>query len=182
MSSKDTDLVLPRILIPEAKIKQRIQDLATEIAFDYRGKEVTAVCVLKGSFIFFADLIRQIDLPMNCEFMGLSSYGSKMVSSGEVKVTLDMTEPMAGKHVIIIEDIVDTGLTMQFLVNTIRARKPASLKICSLLVKPECMRADIEVDYVGFKLNKEFVVGYGLDHAGRFRHLPYVGVIENDHH
>lgn len=177
-----TSDLLPRVLIPEIKIKQKIQDLATEIAFDYRGKEVTAVCVLKGSFIFFADLIRQIDLPMACEFMGLSSYGNKTVSSGEVKVTLDLTEPLAGKHVIIFEDIVDTGLTMQYLVNTLKARKPASLKVCSLLVKPESMKCDIEIDYVGFKLGKEFVVGYGLDHAGRFRHLPYVGVVENDRH
>jgi hypoxanthine phosphoribosyltransferase len=176
-----TQMVLPRVLIPETKIKQKIQDLATEISFDYRGKEVTAICVLKGSFIFFADLIRQIDLPLHCEFMGLSSYGNKTVSSGEVKVTLDMTEPLNGKHVIIVEDIVDTGLTMQYLVHALKARKPASLKICSLLVKPESMKADIEIDYVGFKLSNEFVVGYGLDHAGRFRHLPYIGVVENEH-
>lgn len=174
-------MVLPRVLIPEIKIKQRIQDLATEIAFDYRGKDVTVICVLKGSFIFFADLIRQIDLPMQCEFMGVSSYGSKTVSSGEVKLTLDMTEPLNGKHVIIVEDIVDTGLTMAYLVNSLKARRPASLKICSLLVKPDAIKADIEVDYTGFKLGSEFVVGYGLDHAGRYRHLPYIGVIENEH-
>lgn len=174
-------MVLPRVLIPETKIKQRIQDLATEISFDYRGKDVTAICVLKGSFIFFADLIRAIDLPLACEFMGVSSYGNKTVSSGEVKVTLDMTEPLAGKHVVIIEDIVDTGLTMQYLITALKARKPASLKICSLLVKPESMKADIEIDYVGFKLGNEFVVGYGLDHGGRFRHLPYIGVVENEH-
>lgn len=176
-----SQITLPRVLIPETKIKQKIQDLATEISFDYRGKEVVAICVLKGSFIFFADLIRQIDLPIHCEFMGLSSYGSKTVSSGEVKVTLDMTEPLNGKHVIIVEDIVDSGLTMQYLVNALKARKPASLKVCSLLVKPESMKADIEIDYVGFKLGNEFVVGYGLDHAGRFRQLPYIGVVENEH-
>jgi hypoxanthine phosphoribosyltransferase len=173
---------LPRVLIPEVKLKQRVQDLATEIAFDYRGKEITAICVLKGSFIFFADLMRQVDLPMHCEFMGLSSYGNKTISSGEVKITLDMTEPLNGKHVIIVEDIVDTGLTMQYLVNHLKARKPASLKICSLLTKPDCLKCEIDVDYVGFKLNREFVVGYGLDHAGRFRNLPYIGVIENEHH
>lgn len=174
-------MILPRVLIPEIKIKQRIQDMAAEISFDYRGKDVTAICVLKGSFIFFADLIRQIDLPLQCEFMGLSSYGNKTVSSGEVKVTLDMTEPLSGKHVVIVEDIVDTGLSMQYLVSSLKARKPASLKICSLLVKPESMKADIEIDYVGFKLGSEFVVGYGLDHAGRYRQLPYIGVIENEH-
>lgn len=174
-------MTLPRVLIPESKIKSRIQDMATEISFDFRGRELAVICVLKGSFIFFADLIRQIDLPMSCEFMGVSSYGNKMTSSGEVKLTLDMTEPLAGKNVIIVEDIVDTGLTMQYLVNNLKARKPASLKVCSLLVKPESLKCDLEIDYVGFKLGKEFVVGYGLDHAGRFRQLPYIGVIENEH-
>lgn len=173
---------LPKVLIAENKIKERIADLATEIAFDYRGKEVTAISVLKGSFIFFADLIRQIDLPMTCEFMGLSSYGNKTTSSGEVKVTLDLTEPIQGKHIIIIEDIVDTGLTMQYLINALKTRKPASLKICSLLVKPETLKCDIEIDYVGFKLGKEFVVGYGLDYANRYRQLPYIGVVEDAQH
>ena len=113
--------------------------------------------------------------------MGVSSYGSKTVSSGEVKVTLDLTEPLAGKHVILIEDIVDTGLTMQFLINALKARKPASLKVCSLLFKPDSLKCELHLDYVGFNLGKEFVVGYGLDYAGRYRHLPYVGVMENEH-
>ncbi|MBI3544732.1 MAG: hypoxanthine phosphoribosyltransferase [Deltaproteobacteria bacterium] len=177
-----TSLAVPKVLIPELKIKQRIQDMATEIMFDHRGKELTVICVLKGSFIFFADLIREIDLPMACEFMGVSSYGNKTTSSGEVKLTLDMTEPLNGKHVVIVEDIVDTGLTMQYLVNNLKQRKPASLKVCSLLVKPESLKCDIEIDYVGFKLGNEFVVGYGLDHAGKFRQLPYIGVVENEHH
>jgi hypoxanthine phosphoribosyltransferase len=171
----------PKVLIPEDKLKQRIQEIASEISYDYKGKEVTAICVLKGSFVFFADLIREIDLPLNCEFMGVSSYGSKTVSSGEVKVTLDLTEPLAGKHVILIEDIVDTGLTMQFLVNALKARKPASLKVCSLLFKPDSLKCELHLDYIGFNLGKEFVVGYGLDYAGRYRHLPYVGVMENEH-
>jgi len=174
-------MVLPRVLIPETKIRQRLQDLATEIAFDYRGKELTVVSILKGSFIFFADLIRLVDLPMSCEFMGVSSYGNKTQSSGEVKVTLDMTEPLQGKHILIVEDIVDTGLTMQYLINNLKARKPASLKICSLLVKPDAMKCEVEIDYVGFKLGREFVVGYGLDHAGRYRNLPYIGVLEDEH-
>lgn len=177
-----TPFEMPKVLIPEAKLRNRVQDLATEIAFDHRGKELTAICVLKGSFIFFADLIRQIDLPMQCEFMGVSSYGNKMISSGEVKMTLDLTEPLFGKHVIIVEDIIDSGLTMQYLVNTIKARKPASLKVCSLLYKPDSLKCDLNVDYHGFKLGNEFVVGYGLDYAGRYRQLPYVGVIENEKH
>ncbi|HRK01789.1 MAG TPA: phosphoribosyltransferase family protein, partial [Oligoflexia bacterium] len=109
----------PKVLIPETKIMNRVHELASEIAFDYRGKEITAICVLKGSFIFFADLIRNIDLPLNCEFMAVSSYGSKTTSSGEVKLTLDLTEPLEGKHVVVIEDIVDTGLTMQYLVENL---------------------------------------------------------------
>lgn len=176
-----TGETLPRALIPESKIRQKVKDLATEITFDYRGKEVVVICILKGSFIFYADLIREIDLTMSCEFMGVSSYGNKTSTSGEVKLTLDMTEPLAGKHVLIVEDIVDTGLTMEYLVNNLKSRKPASLKICSLLVKPESMKCDVEIDYVGFKLAKEFVVGYGLDYAGKFRQLPYIGVIDNEH-
>jgi hypoxanthine phosphoribosyltransferase len=172
---------LPKVLISEEKIRQRVRDLAAEIAFDYRGKELTTICVLKGSFIFFADLIRQIGLPMNCEFMGLSSYGNKTSSSGEVKVTLDMTEPLNGRHVLIIEDIVDTGLTMSYLLNNLKARQPASVKICSLLFKPDSLKCDLEVQYSGFKLGNEFVVGYGLDHAGRLRQLPYIGVVESEH-
>lgn len=176
-----SEIEFPKILIPESKIKQRIQDLGSEITFDYRGKEVTAVCVLKGSFIFFADLIRKIELPLSCEFVGMSSYGEKTTSSGEVKVTLDLNEPIQGKHVIIIEDIVDSGLTMQYIINMLKTRKPASLRVCSLLVKPESIKADIEIDYVGFRIGKEFVVGYGLDYANRFRHIPYIGVLESEH-
>lgn len=175
------DFHQPKVLIPEAKIKSRIRELASEIEFDFRGKEITAICVLRGSFIFFADLIRQIDLPLSCEFMGLSSYGNKTTSSGEVKLTLDLTEPLQGKNVIIIEDIVDTGLTMQYLVNHLKTRKPAMIRTCALLSKPEALKCDIDVDYTGFKLGKEFVVGYGLDHAGRYRQLPYIGVLENEH-
>lgn len=171
----------PKILIPEATLKQRVQDLASEIEFDYRAKEITAISILKGSFVFFADLIRKINLPLSCEFMGVSSYGDKAASSGEVKVTLDLNEPIQGKHVLLVEDIVDTGITMQYLMNVLKARKPASLRICALLTKPESMQTKIEIDYVGFKIGKEFVVGYGLDYAGRFRHLPYIGSIENEH-
>lgn len=173
-------LTLPRVLIPETKIRQRILELAQDITMDYRGKEVTAVCVLKGSFIFFADLIRHIDLPMNCEFMGVSSYGSKTVSSGEVKITLDAHEPLQGKHVLIVEDIVDSGLTMQYLLSTLKSRRPASLKVCSLLVKPESVKNEVTVDYTGFKIGNEFVVGYGLDYAGKYRQIPYIGVLENE--
>jgi hypoxanthine phosphoribosyltransferase len=177
----DKNSAFPRALITESKLKTRIQEMANEITFDYRGKEIIAVCVLKGSFIFFADLIRKIELPITCEFMGVSSYGDKTSSSGEVKVTLDLNDAIHGKHVLLIEDIVDSGITIDYLVNTLKSRKPASLRVASLLVKPEAIKTDVQIDYSGFKIGKEFVIGYGLDYAGRFRQLPYIGVLENEH-
>lgn len=180
MSAQDTDRKL-KPLIPEIKLQARIAELGQEIRQDYAGKEVVAICVLKGSFIFFSDLIRQLDLPLVCEFLGVSSYGNKMVSSGEVKVTLDLNEPIEGKHVIVIEDIVDSGLTLSFIMNMLRARKPASVKSCSLLFKPESLKTEIDIDYVGFKIGKEFVVGYGVDLAGKYRGLPYIAYVEHGH-
>jgi hypoxanthine phosphoribosyltransferase len=180
-TSEDLKNDVPKILIPEIKIQNRITELALDINHDYRGKEIVAVCVLKGSFIFFSDLIRSLDLPLTCEFLGVSSYGNKMVSSGEVKVTLDINEPLENKHVIVIEDIVDSGLTLTYIMDSLRARKPASLKSCALLVKPDSLRTEVDVDYLGFKIGKEFVVGYGIDFAGRFRGLPYIGYLEYGH-
>lgn len=171
----------PKILIPEVKLQARLTELADEILHDYKDKEIVAVCILKGSFVFFSDLIRKIDLPMSCEFLGVSSYGNKMVSSGEVKVTLDINEPLENKHVIVFEDIVDSGLTLSYIMNALRARKPASLKSCSLLLKPESLKTEVNVDYLGFKIGNEFVVGYGIDYAGKFRGLPYIGYVEHEH-
>jgi hypoxanthine phosphoribosyltransferase len=171
----------PKVLIPEIKIQARLAELAQEISHDYQGREITAICVLKGSFIFFSDLIRQLDLPMTCEFLGVSSYGNRMVSSGEVKVTLDINEPLENRHVIVVEDIVDSGLTLHYIMNMLRARKPATLKSCALLLKPDCLKTPTEVDYLGFKIGKEFVVGYGVDYAGAYRGLPYIGYLEHDH-
>ncbi len=179
--SDDTSKKEPKILIPEVKIQARIAELAKEINQDYKDKEITAVCVLKGSFIFFSDMIRQLDLPMTCDFLSLSSYGNQAVSSGEVKLTLDINEPLENKHVILFEDIVDTGLTLSYVLNLLKARKPASLKSCSLLLKPDCLKTKVDVDYLGFKIGKEFVVGYGIDLAGKYRSLPYIGYIEHDH-
>lgn len=172
---------LPKILIPEVKLQARIAEIAQEISHDYRDQEITAVCILKGSFIFFSDVIRQLDLPLTCEFLGVSSYGNKMVSSGEVKVTLDINEPLENRHVIVFEDIVDTGLTLSYIMNMLRGRRPATLKSCSLLLKPENLKVATEIDYVGFKIGQEFVVGYGVDLAGKYRGLPYVGYVEHDH-
>src|ERR1700756_4322858 len=143
--------IKPKILIPEVKIQQRLTEIAEEIRHDFRDKEIVAICILKGSFVFFSDLIRKIDLPMTCEFLGVSSYGNKMVSSGEVKVTLDINEPLENKHVIVFEDIVDSGLTLSYIMGALRARKPASLKSCALLFKPESLKTEVTVDYLGFK-------------------------------
>lgn len=171
----------PKILIPEIKIEARIAELAAQISNDYIGQDVTAICVLKGSFIFFSDILRKLDLTVHTEFLAVSSYGDKRVSSGEVKMMLDINDPLEGKHVILFEDIVDTGLTLSYLINNLRARRPASLRTCSLLFKPESMKIDVPIDYVGFKIGSEFVVGYGLDYAGKFRGLPYIGYLEQGH-
>lgn len=179
--SNETENKQPKILIPEVKLHARIAELAQEINHDYRGKQITAICILKGSFIFFSDLIRKLDLPMTCEFLGVSNYGNKMVSSGEVKITLDINEPLENRDVIVFDDIVDTGLTLSYIMNTLRARKPASIKSCSLLLKSDYLKTQMDVDYLGFKIGAEFVVGYGIDSDGKFRGLPYIGYIEHGH-
>lgn len=171
----------PKILIPDVRLQGRVAELGHEINHDYRGREIVAVCILKGSFIFFSDMIRSLDLPLSCEFLGVSSYGNRMVSSGEVKVTLDINEPLEGKHVIVFEDIVDSGLTLSYIMSSLAARKPASLKSCALLVKPDSLKTDVQVDYTGFKIGSEFVVGYGIDFAGKYRGLPYIGYLEHGH-
>lgn len=171
----------PKVLIPEVKLQARIQELAAQINADYQDKEVTAICVLKGTFIFFSDIIRQLEMPLVCDFLGLSSYGNQMVSSGEVKVTLDITEPLNGKHVLVFEDIVDSGLTLHYLINALKARNPASLRTCALLVKPEAIKIPVKVDYHGFEIGNEFVVGYGVDYAEKYRGLPYIGYLTKEH-
>lgn len=179
--SNESENKQPKVLIPDVKLQARIAELAQEINHDYRGREVTAVCILKGSFVFFSDVIRRLEFPMTCEFLGVSSYGNKMVSSGEVKITLDINEPLENRHVIVFEDVIDTGLTLSYIMNSLKARKPASLKSCSLLLKPDSLKTEVDVDYLGFKIGKEFVVGYGIDLAGKFRGLPYIGYIEHGH-
>ena len=169
----------PRCLIPEERLDARVKELAKEIEEFYQGKDpLVAVCVLKSSFVFFSDLIRQIDLPMTCEFLGLSSYGKSFRSSGEAKLTLDLAGPIAGRHVLLVEDIVNTGSTLQFLQQGLKARRPASLRTCSLLLKPHAIRRNVEVDYVGFQVGDEFVVGYGNDYEERYRGLSYNGAVE----
>jgi len=170
-----------RTLINAARISARVRELGEQIAEDYAdSEELILVSVLKGSFVFAADLARAIDLPVSIEFMGLRSYGDSQKTSGVVEITRDLARPIAGKDVLIVEDIVDTGLTMQYLLSNLRTRSPASLRIASLLHKPARERVSVDIAYLGFTIEDVFVVGYGLDYAERYRNLPFVGVVESE--
>jgi hypoxanthine phosphoribosyltransferase len=164
-------------LISQEKIAKRIAELGAEISERYQGKELTVICVLKGSFIFCADLVRAITVPVKCEFISCSSYGNAKTSSGEVKLALDVSIPLDGKHIMIVEDIVDSGLTLKYIRELFSVRNPASVACCALLQKPDALKVDVKVEYTGFKIGNEFVVGYGLDYAQRYRELPYIGVV-----
>lgn len=164
--------------LTEEQIQKKVADIGADITKKLKGKPAVAICVLKGSFMFYSDLIRQIDADITCEFFGVSSYHGT-TSSGEVKVTLDLAHPVEGKHVILVEDIVDTGLTMNYLINSIQSRKPASLTTVALLEKPEALKVPCKLDHVGFKITNEFVVGYGLDYQGYYRNLPFIGQVQN---
>lgn len=165
--------------ISAEEIQKKIESIGAELTEKFRGKKVVAVCVLKGSFLFYSDIIRQIQTDITCEFFGVSSYHGTTSSSGEVKVTLDLASPIEGQHVILFEDIVDTGLTMNYLKKNIEARKPASLTTVSLLEKPDALKVPCTIDYVGFKIKNDFVVGYGLDYQGYYRNLPYIAQVQN---
>ncbi|MEY2667554.1 MAG: hypothetical protein RJA59_192 [Pseudomonadota bacterium] len=165
------------VLLPAERLRARVTEIGREITRDYQGKPLVLVGVLKGALVFLADLMRAIDLPVSLDFVGLSSYvGTR--TSGTVELTSDLTRPIEGKHVILVEDIVDTGLTMQWLLRRLEERRPASLAVCALLVKPARARVVVPVRYRGFDIADEFVVGYGLDHEGRLRNLPFVGVVK----
>jgi hypoxanthine phosphoribosyltransferase len=166
-----------RVLISETALRRRVKALGRQISRDYAGQKVILVSVLKGSVVFLADLMRAIKTPCAVDFMAVSSYvGSE--SSGVVRVTMDLRESPEGKNVILVEDIVDTGLTLAYLKDLMRARSVRSLKICALLDKPECHRAPVSLDYLGFSIPNEFVVGYGLDYAERYRNLPHIAVLK----
>jgi hypoxanthine phosphoribosyltransferase len=167
-----------RTLIPAERIRARVEELAREITRDYAERSLVLVCVLKGSFVFAADLARSIDLPLRIEFLGVQSYGDGTESSGVVRITLDLTRPIQGEDVLIVEDIVDTGLTLGYIRETLLAKNPRSLKICALLNKPSRMKREITIDYLGFTIDDVFVVGYGLDYAQRYRNLQEIAVIE----
>jgi hypoxanthine phosphoribosyltransferase len=164
-------------LISKQALDERIAALGQAITRDYAGKDLVLVAVLKGSFVFCADLARAIDLPLAIEFLGLKSYGDSQTTSGVVQITSDLQHPVAGKHLLIVEDIVDTGLTMAYLRKNLATRSPGSVKLCALLHKPSRARISTDIDYLGFEIEDKFVVGYGLDWGERYRNLPFVGVV-----
>ncbi|MBT3982701.1 MAG: hypoxanthine phosphoribosyltransferase [Bacteriovoracaceae bacterium] len=167
----------PEVLFDELTIKNRIAELGAQITHDYAGQEIVVVCVLKGAFVFCADLIKEINLPIRLEFISLSSYGDKTASSGEVKKNLDITGKIRGENVLVVEDIVDTGLTIETLFRDLSSREPRTMKLASLLFKPEKLKADVDIDYLAFEIEDQFVIGFGLDYAQRYRELPYIGVL-----
>ncbi len=162
------------ILISQDDLRARVAEMATEISRDYKGKDLVLVGILKGAFIFLADLCRQLSIPASFDFIAVSSYGSGTRSGGIVRILKDLDTDISGKDVLIVEDIIDSGLTLNYLHKSLRARNPASLEICALLRKPEMDRVKLEAKYIGFSIPSDFVVGYGLDYAGKYRNLPHV--------
>lgn len=169
-----------RVMLSEQEVDEKIQEIGELISKDYAGKEVHLVCVLKGGSFFMCELAKRITVPVSLDFMSVSSYGKEKQSSGVVKIVKDLDEPLEGKHVIVIEDIVDSGRTLSYLLEMLQKRGPASMSLCTLLDKPDRRVVPVKVDYTGFQIPDEFVVGYGLDYAQKYRNLPYIGVVELD--
>ena len=171
------DPQIGEILVQPDDLKQKVRDLGAQISADYEGKDLLMICVLKGAVFFLADLMRNVEIPCEVDFMAVSSYGSATDSSGVVRILKDLDRPIAGRDVLIVEDIVDSGLTLQYLLRNLRARVPASLEVCALLTKPERRKVELRAQYVGFEIPNKFVIGYGLDFAERYRNLPYVAAL-----
>ncbi len=167
-----------KVMLDEQRVDRRIQEIGEKISKDYEGRSVHLVCVLKGGTFFMCELAKRITIPVSIDFMSVSSYGNETESSGVVRIVKDLDEPLKDKHVIVVEDIIDSGRTLSYLLNILKERGPASLSLCTLLDKPERRVADVAVDYTGFEIPDEFVVGYGLDYAQKYRNLPYIGVVE----
>lgn len=167
-----------KILFTEEELRTRVAELGAQIAADYAGKELVVASVLRGSYIFMADLTRAIDLPMSVDFMVVSSYGSGTTSSGQVEIKKDLSDPIEGKHLLIVEDILDSGNTLYYLMEVLKLRKPASIRICTLMDKPDRRAKPITATYTGFTIPDAFVVGYGLDYDEKYRNLPYVGILK----
>ena len=169
---------IQQVLFSEEELDRRVSELAEQINRDYADKEILLVSVLRGSFIFMADLARKITRPCRIDFMSVSSYGKGTSSSGQVQITKDLSEDISGLHVIVIEDILDSGNTLSYLLRILEQRKPASIRLCTLLDKPDRRKVEVAVHYSGFTIPDAFVVGYGLDYAERYRNLPYIGILK----
>lgn len=167
-----------RVLLSEEEVDKRIQELGEKISRDYAGGQVHLICVLKGGVFFTCELAKRISVPVSLDFMSVSSYGNDTKSSGVVKIVKDLDESIENKDVLVVEDIIDSGRTLSYLLENLRRRNPRSLKLCTLLDKPERRVTEVKVDYTGFEIPDEFVVGYGLDYSQKYRNLPYIGVIE----
>jgi hypoxanthine phosphoribosyltransferase len=166
------------ILVQRDELAHRVEELAEQISRDYAGRSILMIGVLKGAMFFLSDLMRRLEVECEVDFMAVASYGSSTSSSGVVRILKDLDGPIDGRDVLIVEDIVDSGLTLSYLLRTLKAREPASVEVCALLTKPERRKVDLPIRYVGFEIPNRFVVGYGLDHAERFRNLPYVAVLD----
>lgn len=166
-----------RVMLSEEEIKAKVYEIAKKIEKDYQGEDLLIVGILKGASVFVADLIRNIDLDVNMDFMSVSSYGNSTESSGTVKIIKDLDVDIEGRNVLIVEDIIDSGLTLSNLVAALQTRNPKSLKLCTLLDKPQRRKVDMHVDYVGFVIEDKFIVGYGIDYAEKYRNLPYIGIV-----
>ena len=166
------------VLISEADVDKRIQELGDQISKDFEGKEIHLICVLRGGSFFMCELAKRITVPVSLDFMSVSSYGNDTKSSGAVKIVKDLDDSIQGKDVLVVEDIIDSGRTLSYLMEMLKDRKPNSLKLCTLLDKPDRRVVDVNIDYTAFQVPDEFVVGYGLDYAQKYRNLPYIGVVE----
>jgi hypoxanthine phosphoribosyltransferase len=171
---------IEKILISEAEIKAKIAELGKQITHDFAGKEPVFICVLKGASLFMSDLIRSVDLPCSIDFMAISSYGNTTVSSGVVQIKKDIDTDISGKDVIIVEDIVDSGLSLEYIHTYLGSHNAKTVSVCVLLDKPKAHKTEVSIDYVGFEVGNEFVVGYGLDYAGKYRNLPYIGILKEE--
>ena len=171
------DSAIGEILVQPDELRRKVADLGAEISREYEGRDLLLVGVLKGAVFFLSDLMREISVPCEVDFMAVASYGSATDSSGVVRILKDLDDSIEGRHVLIVEDIVDSGLTLQYLLRNLRARGPASVEVCALLTKPDRRKIELEARYVGFEIPDEFAIGYGLDHAERYRNLPYVAAL-----
>jgi hypoxanthine phosphoribosyltransferase len=174
----DNDIL--KVLVTQEQLQRRIKKLGEQITGDYQGKRIVMVCILRGAVFFFGDLAKEIKLPLSMDFMAVSSYGGGMKSSGVVRIIHDLEENIKGLDVLVIEDIVDSGLTLNYLIENLKSRQPNSIKVCSLLDKPYQRITKVKADYVGFEIPDEFVVGYGLDYKELYRNLPYIGVLKSE--